>query len=385
MDPHPELTELDRIVLTDLLQDVGQKSNTESRSSEKAVASGSPAKDASNTVTDQVDTEDAIARLKALNTQKDSAFQPTIFTAWDSKDISPAINKHVVQPYSRFAQGVVRHPTDVVFLTHLLLYSRILNGSWAWLDKAFPYVLEPLMGHTWDSYYYHHVKHHHVEGNGPGDLSSTIRYQRDDIGHFLHYVGRFMFLIWLELPLYFIQRKKYNLGVRAFLSEISSYAFMYGMWRWNPKAATFVFLLPFFLLRIGLMVGNWGQHALVDELEPDSDYRSSITLIDVPSNRYSFNDGYHTAHHLNPRRHWREHPTHFLQSKTTYAGNGALVFTNIDYIMLTITLLRKDYMYLADRLVPIGNQIGMSKVEIANMLRTKTRAFTEADIKKRFK
>ncbi|KAI7653019.1 acylamide-delta3(E)-desaturase, partial [Hortaea werneckii] len=384
MDPHPELTELDRIVLTDLLQDVGQKSNTESRSSEKAVASGSPAKDASNTVTDQVDTEDAIARLKALNTQKDSAFQPTIFTAWDSKDISPAINKHVVQPYSRFAQGVVRHPTDVVFLTHLLLYSRILNGSWAWLDKAFPYVLEPLMGHTWDSYYYHHVKHHHVEGNGPGDLSSTIRYQRDDIGHFLHYVGRFMFLIWLELPLYFIQRKKYNLGVRAFLSEISSYAFMYGMWRWNPKAATFVFLLPFFLLRIGLMVGNWGQHALVDELEPDSDYRSSITLIDVPSNRYSFNDGYHTAHHLNPRRHWREHPTHFLQSKTTYAGNGALVFTNIDYIMLTITLLRKDYMYLADRLVPIGNQIGMSKVEIANMLRTKTRAFTEADIKKRF-
>ncbi|KAI7622705.1 acylamide-delta3(E)-desaturase, partial [Hortaea werneckii] len=191
--------------------------------------------------------------------------------------------------------------------------------------------------------------------------------------------------IWLELPLYFIQRKKYNLGVRAFLSEISSYAFMYGMWRWNPKPATFVFLLPFFLLRIGLMVGNWGQHALVDEVEPNSDYRSSITLIDVPSNRYSFNDGYHTAHHLNPRRHWREHPTHFLQSKTTYAGNGALVFTNIDYIMLTITLLRKDYMYLADRLVPIGDQIGMSKVEIANMLKTKTRAFTEADIKKRFK
>ncbi|KAI7153301.1 acylamide-delta3(E)-desaturase [Hortaea werneckii] len=385
MDIHPELTELDRIVLTDLLQDVGQKSNTESRSPEKVVASSLTAKDASNTVTDQVDTEDAIARLKALNTQKDSAFQPTIFTAWDSKDISPAINKHVVQPYSRFAQGVVRHPTDVVFLTHLLLYSRILNSSWAWLDKTFPYVLEPLMGHTWDSYYYHHVKHHHVEGNGPGDLSSTIRYQRDDIGHFLHYVGRFMFLIWLELPLYFIQRKKYNLGIRAFLSEISSYAFMYGMWRWNPKPATFVFLLPFFLLRIGLMVGNWGQHALVDELEPDSDYRSSITLIDVPSNRYSFNDGYHTAHHLNPRRHWREHPAHFLQSKTTYAGNGALVFTNIDYIMLTITLLRKDYMYLADRLVPIGNQIGMSKVEIANMLKTKTRAFTEADIKKRFK
>ena len=31
-----------------------------------------------------------------------------------------------------------------------------------------------------------------------------------------------------------------------------------------------------------MMVGNWGQHALVDEVEPDSDFRSSITLIDVP-------------------------------------------------------------------------------------------------------
>jgi hypothetical protein len=29
------------------------------------------------------------------------------------------------------------------------------------------------------------------------------------------------------------------------------------------------------------MVGNWGQHAFVDNEEPDSDYRSSITLIDV--------------------------------------------------------------------------------------------------------
>ena len=30
------------------------------------------------------------------------------------------------------------------------------------------------------------------------------------------------------------------------------------------------------------MIGNWGQHALVDDLEPNSDFRSSITLIDVP-------------------------------------------------------------------------------------------------------
>ena len=44
-----------------------------------------------------------------------------------------------------------------------------------------------------------------------------------------------------------------------------------------------------------MMMGNWGQHAFVDEDAPDSDLRSSITVIDVPSNRLSFNDGYHTV------------------------------------------------------------------------------------------
>jgi hypothetical protein len=29
------------------------------------------------------------------------------------------------------------------------------------------------------------------------------------------------------------------------------------------------------------MVGNWGQHAFVDEANPKSDFRSSVTVIDV--------------------------------------------------------------------------------------------------------
>lgn len=53
------------------------------------------------------------------------------------------------------------------------------------------------------------------------------------------------------------------------------------MTRLNLKASTFVFLLPFALLRFALMVGNWGQHALVDEVDPNSDFRTSITMIDV--------------------------------------------------------------------------------------------------------
>jgi hypothetical protein len=35
------------------------------------------------------------------------------------------------------------------------------------------------------------------------------------------------------------------------------------------------------------MTVSWGQHAFVDPADPDSDYLSSITLIDVP---VSFNN-----------------------------------------------------------------------------------------------
>lgn len=55
------------------------------------------------------------------------------------------------------------------------------SHKYTWFDRIFPYITDPFMGHTWNSYYYHHVKHHHIEPDGSDDLSSTIRYQRDDL------------------------------------------------------------------------------------------------------------------------------------------------------------------------------------------------------------
>ena len=262
----------------------------------------------------------------------------------------------------------------------------ILAKEYAWFDNIFPYITDPLFGHTWNSYYFHHVKHHHVEGNGLNDLSSTIRYQRDNFWHFLHYVGRFLLLAWLELPWYFLRKDKKTLALRTAFFDLGTYLFISVLAAYvNFRATLFVCLIPLLAMRLGLMIGNWGQHAFVEDAEPDSDFRSSITLIDVASNRFCFNDGYHTSHHLNPRRHWRDHPVSFLQQKEIYASEGALVFRNIDYMMLTLKLLRKDYIYLAKCLVPIGDQIGKSIEEIAALLKTKTRRFSEADIQKKFK
>lgn len=323
--PDPYLTAPDAVVLDNLLKDIqqhGSKADLGSTATSPSVDNKYGNVQTAIASTDERD----IQRLIALNDKNDPYFQATVFTTWDEKDIPPVINTYVIKPYIKVAQGIMRHPTDVVFLTHLLLLSvtsipsalylyhhftwihgflhavwsiyaagpftllmhnhihnnGILSKRYSLIDRVFPYVLEPLMGHTWDSYYYHHVKHHHVEGNGPDDLSSTIRYQRDDWFDFACYVGRFWFFIWLELPLYFLRKGKPVLALKAGGTELLNYAFFYYMaTRVDFHATLFVLLIPFGVLRIGLMVGNWGQHALVDEIEPDSDFRSSITLIDV--------------------------------------------------------------------------------------------------------
>ena len=265
--------------------------------------------------------------MKELNNPTSDQFEPTVFVTVDYPNITnPLLRKYFIEPYVRWGRSVVRVDTDVVMLTHLLLYLTtsipsaiylfynfhwwhgplhsvmqlyymgsytlmmhqhihmrgILNKAYSLVDLAFPYVMDPLMGHTWNSYYFHHVKHHHVEGNGPNDLSSTIRYQRDDVWHFLHYLGRFYFLIWFDLPRYFLRTRKPDHALKAGGSELASYAFLYTMFAYfDARATFFVFLLPLAIMRLGMMIGNWGQHAFVDESEPDSDFRSSITVIDV--------------------------------------------------------------------------------------------------------
>jgi len=254
--------------------------------------------------------------------------ETTVFTNWDLKDLpaGKGFKAGILRVYIAWAQGIVRNPVDVVFLTHILLYlgtsvpsalflfyhfawvhgvfhvlmqlsycgsftlmhhnhihnNGLLKKEYTLFDSAWPYILGPLMGHTWNSYYYHHVKHHHVEGNGPEDLSTTIRLQRDELSDFLMYVARFVTMAWIELPLYFLRKGKPTLAFKSALGEWSSCVCIYALARTNFYPTLFTLLIPLLLMRIGLMVGNFGQHALVDDVDPVSDFRSSITLIDVP-------------------------------------------------------------------------------------------------------
>ncbi|CAK7217791.1 hypothetical protein SBRCBS47491_003290 [Sporothrix bragantina] len=468
----PFMTRADRIVLEGLIQDIRDDRDYEKDEVEHDPDAARDAKKQKTRPKGSSSPDDAIlATLDALNNPDNGAFEPTVFTGYDLRDLQEGVaarrkvaadagsasvgqrisaaaygwfHHAVLEPYIRFAQQhVVRHETDVVFFTHLLLYfstvvpsaASLLFWHFSWihgivhvlwvllgcigsytimmhqhihqggvlrrdhwwtavLDRLFPYMMDPLIGHTWNSYYYHHVKHHHVEGNGPDDLSSTMWYQRDSLIDFGKYLGRFLVLAWFDLPLYFVSTRRFSQGLRAGFWELSSYGLLVGSYLagkhrvlvTDSRAAVFVFILPFVILRIGLMLGNWGQHAFVDPDEPDSDFRSSITVIDIASNRVCFNDGYHTSHHLNPRRHWREHPRAFVAQKRAYAAEQGLVFFGIDYLEISLRLiLFQDYAYLAKRLVPLGaEQRRMTLPERAAFLRRLTQAFSEEDVARTF-
>lgn len=56
------------------------------------------------------------------------------------------------------------------------------------------------------------------------------------------------------------------------------------------------------------------------------------------------------------------------------------MFYNIDYFMLTMTLLSKNYDHLARCMVPMGDQMKLTHEEKVAMLKRKTRRFSEEEI-----
>lgn len=55
------------------------------------------------------------------------------------------------------------------------------------------------------------------------------------------------------------------------------------------------------------------QHIFIDPSRPHSAYGMSYNCVSFSGNQRSFNDGYHTIHHLNSKLHWTQLPQQFIQ------------------------------------------------------------------------
>lgn len=237
-----------------------------------------------------------------------------------------------------------------------------------WVD----WVLSPLFGQTPFTYRAHHLGMHHVEENLWDDLSSTLPYRRDCATDFAKYAIRFGIFGVPTLIAYLWKKKRMKLFKSALLGE-ASYFLVVGLLAYaNPEATLIVFLIPLVLARFLMIAGNWAQHAFVDPAAPENPYRSSITCIETYYNQRCYNDGYHIGHHLKSSRHWSEMPAEFAENRATYAAEGAIIFTGLDYFAIWVCLMLRRFHFLSGHVVQLGDR-PLKRSELIDLLRARTR------------
>ena len=183
-------------------------------------------------------------------------------------------------------------------MLHCTSHRQLFSKDYKSLNHVIPWLLGPFFGQTPNTYFAHHMGMHHREENLPDDLSSTMRFTRNRITHWLRYYLRFLFIGLPEVFLYFYKRKNWKL-FRSVLTGEAAYWSVVGVGLWlRPQATIAVFLVPLVLIRTLMMMGNWTQHSFISQEHPEDPFQSSITCINTRYNRRCFNDGYHILHHI---------------------------------------------------------------------------------------
>lgn len=113
----PSLIPPNPLVLKNLARDI-KKAEGRSDGCEEVGLSGQ----AEETIDDDNNNEETISALENHNNVNHPDFHPTIFTGWDQTHFSDNISRYVILPYTAWASKIVRKPTDVVFMTHVLIY-----------------------------------------------------------------------------------------------------------------------------------------------------------------------------------------------------------------------------------------------------------------------
>ncbi len=215
------------------------------------------------------------------------------------------------------------------------------------LNRFVQWVICPFFGQSPDSFFVHHIGMHHVEDNLAGDLSSTMKYQRDDAMHFLRYAVKFILTGPFALALYHAHKGRKKLVRRILAGELALYALCTAAAVWHWQAALVVFIVPFFFARFMLMAGNWAQHAFVDPDQPHDPYRNSITVLGARYNARCFNDGYHIFHTARPTAHFSELADEFEDNIEKYGRADAIVFDRLDFIAVWFLLMTRRLETLA--------------------------------------
>jgi len=261
-------------------------------------------------------------------------------------------------------------------MIHSISHRPLFKKQHKYLHHILIWIVGPFLGHSPETYFAHHMGMHHAENNMPDDQSSTMPYKRDSFLQFVKYEFLFLMMGFKNLIAYLGNKKRKRLQVNAFAGEMLFVLFCVLMCFVNFGATMAVFVVTFIISRLIAMVGNWTQHAFVDQHDPANPYKNAITCINIKYNHKCWNDGYHTSHHERPALHWTDHPANFLATLDKYETNKALVFADADYVKIVVNLFLKRYHVLARYIVNINERTFANDDEIIALLKERTQKFS---------
>ncbi len=260
-----------------------------------------------------------------------------------------------------------------ILMLHNTSHRPLFKSKYKFMNNFIPWCIGIFYGESPETYYAHHLGMHHMENNMENDLSSTLKYDRDNVLHFHHYFFTFFFAGLIQLWNYFTKRQRFRIRNIMTFGEFSFLLLCAVTLYFNWQASLIVFVIPFIVARYGMMAGNWAQHSFVDAQDPENNYKNSITCINAAYNQKCFNDGYHIGHHLKDNRHWTDMPRDFRDNIDKYAANDAVVFRKLDFFVIWFLLMIKNYKALADNFVQLDSNKPRTQEEIIAFLKTRTR------------
>lgn len=193
-------------------------------------------------------------------------------------------------------------------------------------------------GHACHVFHATHNGNHHRYHHGLLDVARTYRFRSGDTNHLLGYLMHPAQALGVLWPL--IHQWQVRLRVRA----PAVHRYYQRQWGWamglhavliaiDPLAWSLYVLIPQLLALHWLLGANYLQHAHADgssRLQFARNFTGGVNLL-------FFNIGYHTAHHLHPRVHWKALP----QYHQRYAPrlHAQLIETSLlRYVLLTLSL-----------------------------------------------
>ena len=221
--------------------------------------------------------------------------------------------------------------------------------------KLFMDFFSMFFGIPYGIYELHHRKMHHVEDNGPEDLSSTALYDRSKKSNFLFY--------WLKHLFYTISFGLIRFGIKKKLYENIIYSligyFVYYktiIYLKDIIPVFYIFILPFLITSFALMLGNYGQHIFIDPKDPQNDMLLTYNIIGGDYNQLVHNDGYHVMHHLNPGTPWSELPNEFLKSMKKLRDVDAITFHSLSFFDISTAVLTNNFDKLCNHYVSLNGK-----------------------------